>query len=108
MQMDVRIKNGTPLHGPSLCETCSRAHIARGFGEGEVLVICQATSPEHRVRYRVRECSNYVELQRETLYEMKQIAWILMPREGKRKAGFVPARDEEAESELELILNEPD
>ena len=51
--MDARIKNGTPLHGQSLCETCSRAHIARGFGEGEVLVICQATSPEHRVRYRV-------------------------------------------------------
>ena len=106
--MDARIKNGTPLHGQSLCETCSRAHIARGFGEGEVLVICQATSPEHRVLYRVRECSNYVDLHRETLYEMRQIAWVLMPREGKRKAGFVPARDEEAEAEIELILNEAD
>ena len=73
-----------------------------------LLVICQATSPEHRVRYRVRECSNYLDLQRETLYEMKQIAWVLMPREGKRKAGFVPARDSEAESEIELILNEPE
>lgn len=73
-----------------------------------MLVICQATSPEHRVRYRVRECSNYLDLQRETLYEMKQIAWVLMPREGKRKAGFVPARDSEAESEIELILNEPE
>src|SRR5215472_16807906 len=31
----------------------SRSH-RQEFGEGEVLVICQATSPELRVRYRVR------------------------------------------------------
>jgi hypothetical protein len=31
-----------------------------------------------------------------------------MPREGKRKAGFVPTHDKEAESEIELILNEPE
>ena len=104
--MDVRIKYGTPLHGRSLCETCSRAHIARGFGEGEVLVICQATSPEHRVQYRVRACSNYLDLQRETLYEMKQIAWVLTPREGKRKAGFVSVREQETETEIELIFGD--
>jgi hypothetical protein len=108
MQMDVRIKNGTPSQGQSLCETCSRAHIARGFGEGEVLVICQATSPEHRVRYRIRECSNFLEIRRESLYDMKQIAWVLMPREGKRKAGFAPAQDQETETEIELILGEPE
>ena len=106
--MDVRIKNGTPLHGKSLCDTCARAHIARGYGEGEVLMICQATTPDHRVRYRVRECSNYLDLQRETLYDMKQIAWVLMPREGKRKAGFVPAGSEKTETEIELILGEPE
>ena len=106
--MDVRIKGGTPLHSQSLCETCTRAHIARGYSESERLVICQATTPEHRVPFSVRECSNYVELQRESLYEMRQIAWVLMPREGKRKAGFVPARDDEAESEIELILSEPE
>ena len=39
---------------------------------------------------------------------MKQIAWVLMPREGKRKAGFVPARDQKTEAEIELILNEPE
>jgi hypothetical protein len=107
MQMDVRIQNGTPLHGPSLCETCSRAHIARGYSEGELLVICQATYFEHRMDFRVRECSDYVEKQRQTLYQMEQIAWVLAPREGKRKAGFVPA-GEMKESEIELILSEPE
>ena len=104
--MDVRIKYGTPLHGRSLCETCSRAHIARGFGEGEVLVICQATSPEHRVPYRVRECSNFLEIRRESLNDMKQIAWVLTPREEKRKAGFVSVREQETETEIELILGD--
>jgi hypothetical protein len=106
--MDVRIKNGTPLHSESLCETCSRAHIERGYGEGELLVVCQATYLEHRVEFRIRECSGYLEKRRQTLYQMEQIAWILAPREGKRKAGFVTAREMEEESEVELFLSEPE
>ena len=35
-------------------------------------MICQSTYPEHRVMFRVRECSGYVEKQRQTLCEMKK------------------------------------
>ncbi len=63
--MDVRVKNGTPLHGDSLCETCSRAHIARGFSEK--LVVCQAVYPERRVPFKIRDCTNYLERKRQTL-----------------------------------------
>jgi hypothetical protein len=106
--MDIRVKNGTPLHRESLCETCSQGHIARGYCASEVLVICRATSPEHRVRYRIRACSSYIESNRESLYDMKQIAWVLAPREGKRKAGFIPAAKLEKEPEIELFLSDPD
>ena len=106
--MGIRVKNGTPLHGESLCETCSRAHIARGFSESEKLVICQAVYPERRVPFKIRDCSNYLELKRQTLKQMEEIAWVLAPRAGKRKAGFVPAKQLEKESEIELILNEPE
>ena len=106
--MDIRVKNGTPLHGESLCETCSQAHIARGFSESEKLVICQAVYPERRVLFKIRECTNYLEIKRQTLRQMEEIAWVLAPREGKRKAGFVPASEMETESEIELILNEPE
>lgn len=106
--MVVRVKNGTPLHGESLCETCSLAHIERGYGESELLVVCQATSPDHRVPYRIRECSGYVEKKRQTLYEMEKIAWVLAPREGKRKAGFVPCKEVEDDSEIELFLSDPE
>jgi hypothetical protein len=89
--MVARVKNRTPLHSESLCETCTLAHIERGYGESELLVVCQATSPDHRVKYRIRDCSGYIEKKRKTLYEMGKIAWLLMPREGKRKAGLVAA-----------------
>jgi hypothetical protein len=37
--MSFNVKNGTPMHGPSLCETCERAHIVRGYRESELLVV---------------------------------------------------------------------
>ena len=103
--MSVYVKNGTPLHGQPLCESCSNAHIARGYRETESLVVCRATSPEHPVRFRVRECSSYAEKQKQTLWQMEKIAWILEERAG-RKMGFVPAAELERQpSELEIILD---
>lgn len=104
--MDVRIKNGTPPDGASLCESCVYSHIAKGYRESEQVVICRATYHDHRVLFRVRECSEYTEMKRQTLRQMEEIAWILAPREGKRKAGFVPAKELEKESGIELILDE--
>jgi hypothetical protein len=106
--MVARVKNRTPLHSESLCETCALAHIERGYGESELFVVCQATSPDHRVKYRIRDCSSYIEKKRQTLYEMGKIAWLLMPREGKRTAGFVPAVELEKEPEIELFLSDPE
>lgn len=84
------IKNGTPMQGPPLCETCVNAHIERGYGESDALIYCQATWPEHRVRFRVRECTGYRDTHRQNLKQMEDMAWVLMPRNGKRVAGFVP------------------
>ena len=61
--MSVYVKNGTPLHAESLCESCANSHIERGYRESETLVFCQATNPEHRVKFRVRECSSHTEKQ---------------------------------------------
>jgi hypothetical protein len=103
--MDVRIKNGTPLHSESLCETCVHAHIVRGYRESEELTVCQATYPEHTVPFHVRECSGYTQMKRQTLKQMEDIAWVLGPNGGKRRAGFVPAADVETkETQVELFL----
>ena len=50
----------------------------------------------------------YLERDRQPLKQMEEIAWVLTPRGGKHKAGFVPAKELKKESEIELILNEPE
>lgn len=103
--MGVYVKDGTPLHGKSLCEGCVNAHIERGYRESETLIFCQATNPEHRVRFPVRECSGYTEKQKQTLWQMQKVAWILDER-GGRKVGFVPAAElEKRTNEVEIILD---
>ncbi len=104
--MSVHVKNGTPLHGESKCQTCVNALVKRGFRESEEEVVCQASYPDRRVPFRVRECSAYLETKRQTLKQMEDIAWLLAPRGSKRQAGFVPAGEfRNDEDEIELILD---
>jgi hypothetical protein len=105
--MGIHVKKGTPLHGESLCTTCTHAHIVKGYRESEEVVVCQATYPEQRIAFPVRECSGYIERKRQTLRQMEDIAWVLVPRGSKRRAGFVSAGELRGdENEIELILND--
>ena len=105
--MSVNVRNGTPMHGPSLCETCCNGHIARGYLLGEEVVVCTATTPDREMRFRVRECTNYLDKNRQSLYEMRQMAWLLAPRGPKRQAGFVHISELLNEAgEIELKLDE--
>ena len=104
--MRVYIRNGTPLDGPSLCETCSLAYLTRGYRQGEEIVVCRAVEPALRLSFRVRECSLYTDKARQTLWEMERIAWTLAPRGSKRQAGFLPpGQVMQEQQETELILD---
>ena len=93
--------------GRRLCETCERALVVKGFRENERVVVCQAMWPEREILFSVRECSSYVSKGRQRLRDMEEIAWTLVPRGPKRKAGFVaPTGDEEEVREIELELND--
>lgn len=103
--MAINVKNGTPMHGPSLCETCMRAQIIRGYRASEEIVICHATYPERDVPFRVHKCNSYLDTARQTLKQMEDIAWILAPR-GPKRAGFLPPRKAPEEiEEIEMILD---
>ena len=99
--MSIYAKNGAPIYGPSLCETCVFAHVKRGFRESEVLVACAAAEPAHCVPFPIRECSVYRDKARPSIYEMEKIALIVNPRDPKR-TGFVPA---EKVTEIESTLD---
>ena len=42
-----------------LCRTCSWATVRRGFGANETETFCRLVGPNSRVRFAVRECSDY-------------------------------------------------
>jgi hypothetical protein len=101
------VKNGTPLHGPSLCESCMHAHVLRGFRESEEQVTCCFTYPNHRVDFRVQKCNDYSEMKRQTLKQMEEMAWILALRGPKRQAGFVHSSElRNEDGDIELTLND--
>lgn len=106
--MRPNVKNGTPLYGPPLCETCVYAQIERGYRESEEIVLCGAQERAYAVRFRVRECSSYRDKTRPSIYEMERIALLIPVSEPKRTRGFA-VREQRApdESEVELILTEP-
>jgi hypothetical protein len=105
--MGIHVRNGTPMHGPSLCESCSRAHIAKGYGATEVVVICDALYRDHRVLFPIRQCTHYLDKNRRDLEEMEEIAWILATPSTKRKTGFVAEKPVDAIGrQIELTLDD--
>ena len=105
--MEIYVKNGTPLDRPSLCETCSMAFIARGYGETEVVVVCQATDPDIWIRFQVRECTEYSDKTKPAFWQMEKIALVLDRVALKRDAGFVRRDvDEDKENQVELVLDD--
>ena len=46
-----------------------------------------------RIPFRVAECSEYDDKRQPVLWELKQIAWDVHPREGAGKSGFVLGAD---------------
>jgi hypothetical protein len=42
-----------------LCSTCAWGTVRRGFAAGEVETFCRLVGPNSRVRYAVRQCTDY-------------------------------------------------
>jgi hypothetical protein len=106
--MGVYVKNGTPLYGPSLCETCENAMTVKGYRESHSVVMCEAIYPVRQITFEVRECSRYLDRARQDLREVEKIAWTLAPQGSKRTAGFlVPSITSEGRNqEIEIVLDD--
>lgn len=94
--MLIKIHNGTAATGgPSLCESCRNATITRGPRLEDEIVRCEAqpmTTPV-LIRFKVTECSAYVDARLPTYAQLLEQAWILKPTSGRRQAGFVRSSD---------------
>lgn len=72
----------------ALCATCRNA-LRMTDDRGDVRTICHVSNPIWITRCVVR-CSDYDEVGRMQLYEMKAVAWRLETDKKTRKIGFVP------------------
>jgi hypothetical protein len=104
--MSTYVKNGTPIHGPSLCDSCIYGMVVNGYRESQEVVVCNVNTPAMRVTFPVAKCTGYVDRTRESLYEMRQIAWTIADRGPKRAAGFVRPKLVKDEKEIEIVLED--
>lgn len=97
------------MYGPSLCESCTNAHIRLGYRASEKVVVCFANSPAERIGFPVRECNEYSDRTKQNLWDMEKIAWVLSRRGPKRRAGFSPPpKAQGGDEQVELIIEEND
>jgi hypothetical protein len=87
----IRVKDGTPEGVESLCRTCTRGHIIRGFSASEEEVYCRTFYIEREIRFPVRECTFYEDRRIASKEDMEQIAWFLTTRKAGRSVGFISA-----------------
>jgi hypothetical protein len=94
--MLIKVYSGTVSHsGRSLCETCRNATITRGQRLEDEIVRCEAQPMSHPVliRFKVTECTAYIDTRLPTYAQLLEQAWILRPTSGRRPAGFVRSSD---------------
>lgn len=94
----VRVKNGTPTEGESLCLSCVWVHMQRGYRINEELVFCDYGTLR-RVPFKVRECTDYCDKNRPSYEQMEKLAILVEPR---RLAGF-EREDRKEEREPEVV-----
>ena len=83
----LRVIGGTPQVTSSLCNTCTRGHVIRGFRTTELLVFCRYFYIEREILFPVRECTFYEDSRLATKDDMVEIAWHLRSKPS-RNVGF--------------------
>jgi hypothetical protein len=95
----LKVQGGTPFGADSLCRSCTRGHIIKGFRATEEEVFCRFFYIEREIRFAVSECTFYEDRRLASKAEMEEIAWFLTTRKTGRTVGFISAEQFRAEQE---------
>jgi hypothetical protein len=88
----IKVKDGTPEGGQSLCVTCRWAHITKGFSESQEMIHCRWLAHDPLIPFPVSQCSSYDDKRIPSKLDMEKIAWVLMTKKPGRTIGFVTAK----------------
>jgi hypothetical protein len=87
MSITLKIKNGTLVEGEPLCRTCRWVHMQKGFRESEEAIFCDY-GVLRRVRFKVAECTEYIDRTVPTRYEMEKMALLIHVEPARKRTGF--------------------
>ncbi len=92
----LNIINGTPVnhHRHGICGTCVHSHITKDVN-GTESVTCDEGRDRVVTRHPIIECSDYHNKSETSLFEYKQIAWIITVDAKANKIGFEKPKTED-------------
>jgi hypothetical protein len=73
----IRVLRYAPEAATGLCTTCTWGTVRKGFRENEAEAFCRLVGPNARVRYAVRECTDYCDRRvRMTVSEARRYGFV--------------------------------
>jgi hypothetical protein len=107
VSITLKIKNGTLVEGESLCRTCRWVHMQKGFRESEEAIFCDY-GVLRRVRFKVAECTDYIDRTIPTRHEMEKMALLINIEPARKRTGFTTgagfAHGEEEEEDSVSVM----
>ena len=85
----IKVRNGTPNSDGSLCFSCRNAIRIKTTHGGEYLR-CGVLG--EFLKKRIANCSEYEDKGKPSVYELKQIAWMLETDKVRGPVGFAPPK----------------
>lgn len=99
----LKVLNGTRSElAPRLCDTCQSGVVRRGAAESDEHIYCSFIRRE--VKMRVVECNVYSDRLQPSLWDLKQIAWVLDTDSKRTQIGFLRAHEWEKQHENEELI----
>ena len=103
MSTRLKVLGGTrSLGAPRLCDTCQCGVVTRGAPDSDEDIFCTVTA--RRLARAVVECNRYVDRSQPSLWDMRQIAWVLDTDPKRQRMGFIRANEWETKHEDEDLL----
>lgn len=81
-----QVVNGTRANEARLCDSCADGVVMRGSSRNEEIVFCEEM--QRNVGIHVVECNRYKVGGQPSLYDMREIAWVLQTDSKRQKIGF--------------------
>ena len=94
-----------PADGQSLCRSCYWSHVQSGYRESEEDVFC-CFGPMRRVRFKVRDCTDFFNKNLPTREQMEKIALIIPVEPHRKRIGFGEGKADIVQDEEEVTVSD--